>query len=240
MSTFKRVNSDYNIVTLGDFNIRTVVIEEDSALSQNNVSIEAHTVRVHGNLDVVGDVTYINVSELNIKDPFIQLNSIDIGNNGPYASNSGIITHRTDTVFAGLRYNDDTANWEITSETDTTGLSGNWEVLATANAAATAAGSNTEIQFNQDGVFGASEDLTFDFDNNILTLQGNFNVADTVSVGSHQVFANRVTAPDAVANSVALYHNQEAGGGTGLYVKTDTVEEELVSKAKAIVYSIIF
>jgi hypothetical protein len=238
MSTFKRVNSDYNIFTDGDFTITTAQDRDDS--TEDNVIIKTHTVQIHGNLDVVGDVTYINVSELNIKDPFIQLNSIDIGNNGPYSSNSGILTHRTDTLFAGIRYNADSGNWEISDNTDTTGEVGDWEELATANAAVTAAGSNTEVQFNQDGIFGASANLTFDFNNNILALQGNFNVADTISVGSQQVFANRVSAPDAVVNSAVLYHNQEAGGGTGLYVKTDTVEEELISKTKAIVYSIIF
>ena len=53
-------------------------------------------------------------------------------------------------------------------------------------------------------------------------------------------FGNIATAPTAVANSVAVFHNAEGSGGTGLYVKSPSVEDELVSKSKAIVFAIIF
>jgi hypothetical protein len=44
----------------------------------------------------------------------------------------------------------------------------------------------------------------------------------------------------AVSNSVAVYHNAIGGGGTGLYVKSAIVEQEVVSKNRAIVFGIIF
>ena len=228
MASFKRVNSDYSIITDGDFAITTVQDFGDSSETRDNVIITTHTVRVNGNLDVMGDITYINTTELNITDPFIQLNSADSGVG--YFAESGVLTHINETTFAGIRYNANPGaeRWEISQNTDAAGTGGTWVPVATGTVVSGAAGANTQVQFNADNEFGASANFTFDSDQSQLTLQG------------HQVFGNIVAAPAAVANTVALYHNQQAGGGTGLYVKSDTVEEELVSKAKAIVYSIIF
>jgi hypothetical protein len=39
---------------------------------------------------------------------------------------------------------------------------------------------------------------------------------------------------------VAVYNKAMGSGGTGLYVKNSQVNDELVSKSKAIVYVIIF
>lgn len=210
MATYKRIDGDYNIVTLN---------------STDNVTIQTHTVKVRGNLDVVGNLTYIDVSELNVKDPFIMLNS---SNTGAYAANSGVLTHVTSSTFAGIRYNSNTGDWEISTNTSTSGETGLWEPLATANTAATAAGTNTQVQFNQAGFFGASGNLTFDYAQNKLTLKGS------------EVLANIGNAPVATANSVTVYHNAVGGGGSGVYVKTTTVEDELVSRTKAIVFSLIF
>ena len=90
-----------------------------------------------------------------------------------------------------------------------------------------AARSNTQVQFNQGGVFGASANLTFDYGNNKLTMLG------------YQVFGNTAT-PANVANSVALYSNVTGSGGTGLYFTSASANDELVSKSKAIVFAIIF
>lgn len=251
MASFKRVNSDYSIITDGEFTIKPngATIESngdvtirtdanDSSEPQNNVVITTNTVRVEGNLDVVGDVTYINASELNITDPFIQLNSADSGVG--FFANAGVLTHIDSTTFAGIRYNSNSGQWEISNNTGTTGETGTWEVLATASSTAIAAGSDREIQFNQGGVFGASSSLTFNYNTNQLDLLGNFLVSDSVAIGSHAVLANTSVLPNGVADSAVVYHNAVSGGGTGVYVKTDTVEDELVSRTKAIVFGIIF
>lgn len=44
------------------------------------------------------------------------------------------------------------------------------------------AGSNTQIQFNNSGAFGASANLTFS--SNLLTITGNQTITDTISAGS--------------------------------------------------------
>jgi hypothetical protein len=100
--------------------------------------------------------------------------------------------------------------------------------IASGNTATSPGGVNTNIQFNSAGTFGGNVNYSFDVANARVTLQG------------HQVFGNTATAPAAVANSVAVFHNAEGSGGTGLYVKSPSVEDELVSKSKAIVFAIIF
>ncbi len=209
MTTYKRIDGDYYIQTI-DPPIQKVYIDTDTTVS--------------GNLTVQGNLTYINVTELNIKDPFILLNA---SNTGAYAANSGVLTHITSSDFAGIRYNSNSGFWELSNNTSTTGETGTWTQITT-GPAITPGGANTNIQFNDDGTFGGNADLSFDRADSKLTLQG------------HEVFGNIGTAPAAVANSVALYHNAEGSGGTGLYIKSLVTEDELISKSKAIVFSIIF
>ena len=208
MATYKRIDGDYAITTLN---------------SADNVTITTHTLEVVGNLDVSGNLTYINVTELNIQDPFILLNA---SNTGSYASNSGVLTHTAASTFAGIRYNATATQWEISSSTDTTGLAGTWSAIATGNA--TVAGSNTEVQFNDGGSFGGNANLTFDKAVSKLTVLG------------QMVLGNIGTTPSSTANAAALYNKAVGSGGTGVYVKSSTVDDELVSKSAAIVFAIIF
>ena len=208
MATYKRIDGDYAITTLN---------------SADNVTITTHTLEVVGNLDVSGNLTYINVTELNIQDPFILLNA---SNTGSYASNSGVLTHTAASTFAGIRYNATATQWEISSSTDTTGLTGTWSAIATGTA--TVAGANTQVQFNDGGAFGGNANLTFDKAVSKLTVLG------------HMVLGNIGTTPSSTANAAALYNKAEGSGGTGVYVKSSTVDDELVSKSAAIVFAIIF
>ena len=209
MASYKRIDGDYVITTIND---------------QDNVTINTHTVTVNGNLDVSGNLTYINVTELNIRDPFILLNA---SNTGSYAANSGVLTHIDSTTFAGIRYDENAGEWQLSNNTSATGVTGTWTAIAT-GAMTSPGGADTNIQFNDGGNFGGDGDFAFDKTTNRVTLQG------------HQVFGNIATAPASVANAVALYHNAEGAGGTGLYFKSTAVEDELVSKSKAIVFGIIF
>lgn len=209
MTTYKRIDGDYYIQTI-DPPVQKVYIDTDTTVS--------------GNLTVQGNLTYINVDELNIRDPFILLNS---SNTGTYASNSGILTHETVSSFAGIRYNATAGIWELSVNTDSTGLTGTWDTIDSGGVGVPGA-PTTSIQFNDGGTFGGNAALTFDAANTKMTLQG------------HQVFGNIGSAPAAVANSVAVYHNAEGGGGTGLYARTTATQGELINKTKAILFSLIF
>ena len=205
MATHKRVDGTYYI---------------DTVNSIDNVEITTHTVKVFGNLDVQGNITYIDTTELEVTDPFITLAA---NNSGAY-SNVGILAQKASApnTYASLRWNTNSGTWQISSDNST------FVDIAAGNTSTTPGGANTDIQFNNAGGFGGNVNYSFDVANARVTLQG------------HQVFGNTATAPAAVANSVAVFHNAEGSGGTGLYVKSPSVEDELVSKSKAIVFAIIF
>jgi hypothetical protein len=208
MSTYKSTSGDY-IVTLAD---------------------GTGTMYLYGNLDVVGNVTYIETQDLRVDDPFITVAANNNGTIGTAAyQHQGMVAQTSATTFAGLRFDNGSLTWQISANVDANGAPITaYTSLATA-AAASAGGPNSSIQFNTVGnTFGGSANLLFDSANSKVTLIG------------HQVFGNIGTAPTSVSNAVAMYNNAVGAGGTGLYVKSAAVDEELVSKTKAIVFSLIF
>ena len=209
MPTQKRIDGDYVITTINP---------------PDDVVVNTNTLVVNGNLDVMGNLTYINVDELNIRDPFIILNA---SNTSTYASNSGVLTHETDTTFAGIRYNATAGAWQISIATDSTGLTGTWTNIGTSGSGVPV-GPNESLQYNDGGNFGGNAALTFDVANAAVLLQG------------HQVFGNIGTAPGATANAVAVYHNAVAEGDSGLYVQSAAGTDELITKQRAVFYSLIF
>jgi hypothetical protein len=180
------------------------------------------TIYIDGNLDITGNVTY--VSEIAVNDAFIV---VAANNTGTVTSMGLVATRVANTSFAGLRY-DATANaWQISTSVAANGA----PIAAYANiaggGAGTVGGANTQIQFNDAGAFGATANLTFDKTTNRLTLSG------------HQALAN-VATPANVANAVVIFSNAVSAGGTGVYFTSAAAADELVSKSKAIVFSIIF
>ena len=132
-------------------------------------------------------------------------------------------------TMAGLRF-DTTANaWQVSSSVNSDGSPIDaYANLTTGGGAAFVAGSNTQVQFNDGGTFGATANLTFNKVTNVLTVQGS------------QALGNIGTAPSAVSNAVVIYNNAPGAGDTGLYAITSTTNDELVAYNKAKLLSIIF
>lgn len=211
MTTYKRIDGDYHI--------------ESIDTGADDVIVTTRTLQVNGNLDVYGNLTYINTTELEVSDPFILLNS---SNTASYQSNSGIVTHKTSSTYAGLRYNQDANQWEISTDTNAAGTSGTWDAIDAGGGAITPGGSNTNIQFNNSGSFGGDANFSFDSATNSVELDGAIVLKDQGSV------------PSSSAGNTIIYANTAGSGGSGVYVVDGSTNEELVSKAKAIVFSIIF
>lgn len=208
MTSYKRIDGDYYIQTI-DPPTQKVYIDTDTTVT--------------GNLTVQGNLTYINVDELNITDPFIVLNA---SNTATYAANSGVLTHITSNTFAGIRYSDDSGQWELSVSTSSSGETGTWTPIVSGGI--TAAGANTEIQYNDGGTLGANSAFRFDYANSRLTIDG------TTALGYRSI------PPTTVANSATLVANVPSGGATGLYFNNNGSSDELISKTQAIVYSLIF
>ncbi|CAB4138063.1 hypothetical protein UFOVP328_256 [uncultured Caudovirales phage] len=204
MSTYKNINGDYEITV------------------KNGIG----NVVINGNLDVFGNITY--VEELEVNDAFI----VVAGNNTGTISSMGLVAQKTLSTFAGLRFNTVANAWQISTSVNVDGSPvGAYSNILTGGGSAFVAGSNTQIQFNQGGNFGASANLAFDFSANKLTVQG------------HQVLGNIGSAPAATANAVTVYNNTPGAGATGLYVvgTSPTINnDELISLTKARLYAIIF
>jgi hypothetical protein len=167
-----------------------------------------------------GNVTY-TVPATSIS-PFLTV----AANNTGAITDGGLLMQTGNGTFAGIRF-DTTANtWQISSSVSSTGV----PVAGYANIAtgsATAGGANTQLQFNNNNSFAGSANLSFDTANNQLFLSG------------YQAFAN-TSMPANVANAVALYSNTVSTGGTGLYFTSTAANDELISKSRAIAYSLIF
>lgn len=182
------------------------------------------TIYVDGNLDVTGNITY--VSEIAVNDAFI----IVAANNTGTVTDMGLIAQKTGNTYAGLRYDTTVGAWQVSSNVAANGAAiSSYANLVSGGGGGFVAGSDTEIQYNETGDFGASSAFTFDYGNNKLTLSG------------YEVLSNIGTAPTAVSNSVAIYNNAPGAGATGLYaVGTTTTADELISLTRAKLYAIIF
>ena len=169
---------------------------------------------INGNLTYTGNLTTV--------DDFI----VVAANNTGTVTDMGLLAQTGPTTFAGLRF-DTTANmWQISSSVyGNGGPVTSYANIATGNA--TVAGANRNIQFNNSGSFAGNANFSFDFANGRVTLTGS------------QAFGN-IATPANVSNTIVLYGDSVGSGGTGLYVTSASAADELVSKSKAIVYSIIF
>ena len=178
------------------------------------------TMNVNGNLNVVGNITY--VTDIAVNDAFI----IVAANNTGTISDMGLVATKTTGSYAGLRFNVAANAWQVSSSVNINGS----PVASYANIAVgdvSVAGANTQLQFNDGTAFGASANLTFNKVTNVLTLQGS------------QTLGNIGATPSSVANSVVIYNKAQGDGGTGLYVRSSTVNDELIAYNKAKLLSII-
>lgn len=180
---------------------------------------------INADLDVVGNITYIDSSELKVTDPFI---TVAANNNGAIQS-MGLVAQKTTTSFAGLRFNTVSGDWEISDSVDANGAPiSAYVTIASGNISTSPGAPVNSVQFNNAGTFGGNSKFTFDSANTKVGITGQL------------VLGNIASTPTATANSAALYNNIEGSGGTGVYVRSSTVNDELCSKTKAIVFGIIF
>lgn len=203
MSTFKNISGDYTITV------------------QNGVG----TVYINGNLDVAGNITY--VTDIAVNDAFI----IVAANNTGTVTDMGLVAQKTSNTYAGLRYDTTVGAWQISNNVSQNGA----PIAAYANinsggGAAFIAGSNTQIQFNDGGNFGATANLTYNKTINQLAI-----------ANGSAVLGNSGGAISYPGNGVALYNNTTGAAGTGVYVVGATTNnDELINLTKARLFAIIF
>ena len=201
-TTYRTVNTDFTLTCDDGLGIFTV---------------NAANTIFNGNLTYTGNLTTV--------DDFI----VVAANNTGTITDMGLLAQTGPTTFAGLRFDVAANTWQISSSVNGNGSPvASYANILTTGTPPAAAGSNTQVQFNNGNVLGANANLTFDFATSTLKIEG------------YHVLGNVASAPSTPANAVAMYNGTVGGGGTGIYIKSSAVNDELVSKTKAIVYGIIF
>ena len=181
------------------------------------VTLDTPSTVLTGNLTVQGTTTTIDSVNTKLEDNIITLNA----NASVPPTYSGIEIDRGPAAFLpAIRWNEGGSRWEYTQD----GLLyhpfnpvGGVGMLALVDDPAPQLGGNLD---------------TANF--YINNASGDFiNFEDTLGI-------KYSAAPASLVNYAKLYANSPAGGGSGVFVVNSTVNEELVTKSKALAFSIIF
>ena len=175
-------------------------------------TLDTTDVFLTGNLHVLGVYDTTNVTNTNVQDKDIALNVGEQGwgvGGNAAPGQSSLIVDRGLQANVALRWNEIYDNWEITTD-------GNiYANIATSVSS---------------GITAVVQDTSPRLGGNLVT--NGFNVQ----------FQSLLTAnpPTAVGSNVILYADTVGSAGSGLFVvNSGTASDELVTKSKAIVFSII-
>ncbi len=187
MATVKRLNNDYNIY--------------------------APNVTINGNLVVVGTTSQITTVDTLVYDNIITLAA---GQNGGPTLNAGIEVDRGINPKVGLRWHEESLNWQYTNNGYV------WKSF-----------SMTKVQEDVDPHLGGNLFV----DGFTITA----NVGHTVNIGPIISIPHITSDPDPINGYSTIYAKTTGPGETGIFMSNDkTVGQELITKRKAFIYSIIF
>jgi hypothetical protein len=172
-------------------------------------TLDTSEVIITGNLTVQGVQTSLETTNSTLKDNIIVLNDGEAGA-GVTLGTSGILIDRGSSTDVALRWTEaDGGSWQVTSDGT------NYANILTGTAAA----------------------LTSVVQDTSPRLGGNL-----ITNGFHVRFQPLLTEnpPTAVSGNAILYADTVGSAGSGLFVvNSGTASDELVTKSKAIVFSII-
>jgi hypothetical protein len=221
MTAVKRIsNGDYLIYTTNPAN---------NSAKTGNVVVVTNNFKVDGNIELSGMLNTVNLTVINNTTEVNQLNVFDsnivlnANASTQYSGNSSLIVNRVTEGNAALAWVEASDSWKITSNTSNASL---WRDIGLP-------AGNLYNMLHYANVSGTVQVVST---GNLL-----FNNANsTLSLGFSNVSATNL--PVVVANAVTLAANtaNSATGGTGIYFNNDGVQGELISRRKALVYSIIF
>ena len=198
-------------------------------------------VTINGNLTVMGTQTSISTVNTEIKDNIIILNAGLAANAAPTGLMSGLEVNRgagdvgSPGGFAGnakLLWSDVEHRWQLTNDGTT------YQNIATAGASG---------NYISDVVEDLSPQLGGNLDVNGQTITSVANNVVIAPFANAQIDAPiqlkevSFIPPTSIPGYGLIYAGPIKGGGTGLYISHSAVmNQELISKKKAILYSLIF
>lgn len=208
MATYKNTNGDY-VITVND-GLGNLIVNANFAMTGdtatyvlgNAFTITAPATTIQGNLNVVGNLTYIDVQDLRVEDPFITVAGNNLGNiSAATFPNQGLVAQTSADTFAGLRFNNANLAWQISSDTFVSGapLNNEYANIATSLgsflvAAPTNAGNYAVPTWSTQGVVAHTSVDTYAglrFNNNTSSWEISANVTvDGTAISPYVAIAN--------------------------------------------------
>ena len=209
----KKVSGPYKIEAQPDAKTQVTI----GMVSRNDAELI-----VNGNLTVFGTQTTINSTNTDLVDNIITLNAGVDANAAPI-TDAGITVNRGSSPSATLLWNETTDTWQIDDGATVKNI-----------ATSTGTGFLTNVVEDLSPQLGGALDVN----GFSITSLSNINLTPTTAVNIVDVPLT-ITTPSETTTIVA---GSPLGGATGLYVTTlsNSNPYELITKRKAIVYSIIF
>lgn len=212
MSIIKNVGSSYTINTIN---------HDDPIILDSNIVI------IRGNLTVMGNTETITTSNTIISNSEIVLNG---GTVGSPVLDAALVVERGTSPDVKVKWNETDDVWQITNDGITY-----YNIVATTTG-------NTRLVDDALPQLGANLNTAnytitnYDGDNVYIDPTQNLQLDGNIQLKKFE------STPDIVSNYNILSASNVSTGGTGLFVTNDegVVNQELISKSRAIVYSIIF
>lgn len=224
MSIIKNVSGPYTINTVN---------------RSDPITLDSNVVIINGNLRINGDTYLLRYTAADIQNTYITDNQITLtANLTPDQAptlNAGIEVNRGSSPKVYLLWNEDFDKWTVIDPA---------HPFPGANILATSTGLT---KLNEDPAPELSANLNVG--PNWITSNSNVSIAAEgvtnryVKVNSNLALQIYPASPAVVSGRNIVHGGNVAAGGTGVYVTTGdgtVVGEELISKKRAIVYSIIF
>lgn len=185
-----------------------------------NVTISTHTVYIDGNLQVGGTQQNITQTNTDITDNIITLNK---GETGPGVSldYSGLQVDRGSAQFVPvLRWSEPDQKWQISNDGSTF----------------------LDIVSSSGGGFALVDDLSPQLGGDLDTQNYTIftSTRDFVSIDSNLALTIQTAAPTVTSSEINMvYAYAPGGGGTGVYQTSLATSDELVSRKRALVFSLV-
>ena len=192
----------------------------NKATSLANVIISTHTMFVDGNLLVGGNTTQVTKTELSISDNTITLNKGEAGS-GVSLGSAGIEVDRGSAANVSILWNEAYDKWSLTTDGTT------FANISTSTGAGT-----ISIIGDPAPQLGGNLDVLAQ---SIFSSTANYvRFADNVAINVTSV------APSALTGNTVISAQTPDVGQSGLFVTTTSyTTQELITKSKAVWYSLI-
>jgi hypothetical protein len=216
MSIIKNVSGPYTINTINH---------------EDPITLDSNVVIINGNLRINGDTYMLNYTTASVSNTYIADSTITLnqGVTGTPILNAGLEVNRGTSPKVYLYWNEDVNQWQITN--DGTLFS---------NIVATSTG---VTKLNEDSAPELSANLNVGPNWIVSNTSIHLTSSQTINTEAPLALKISATSPSALPHFNILHGGNVAAGGTGVYVtagEQNIVSEELISKKRAIVYSIIF